>query len=60
MEEREITPTKLEKHTEDYKRAKETLKTAFPKKEQSPFWALTFLSKHPGVDFYTWHNKEGK
>lgn len=52
----ELKAIKLQKHTEDYKKAKETLKTAFPKWEQSPFWALSFMSKHPGVDFLTWHD----
>ena len=53
----EIYAVKLEKHTKEYKEAKETLKTAFPRKEQSPFWALRFFAKHEGVDFLCFYDK---
>ena len=58
-EELEIYPEKIEKHTENYKKARQTLKTAFPKKEQVPFWSLQLLSNTPEVDTLSWHDRLG-
>ena len=55
-----IHAIKLEHHSKEYKQAKHTLKTAFPKKEQSPLWVLRLFTKHEGVDFLSFYDEEDK
>ena len=54
----DIHAVKIEHHSPSYEKAKHTLKTAFPKKEQSPLWALRLFSKHEGVDFLSYYDNE--
>lgn len=55
---KDIKIIRLSKHTEEYKQAKLLLSSSFPKWEQSPFWALYFMSKHPGVDFLSYYTQD--
>ena len=54
----EIHAIKLIHHSKEYEEAKHTLKTAFPKKEQSPLWVLKLFTKHKGVDFLSFYDNE--
>ena len=55
-----IHAIKLNHHSKEYEQAKHTLKTAFPKKEQSPLWVLNLFAKHQGVDFLSFYDEEDK
>lgn len=54
----EIHAIKLDHHTKEYEDAKHLLKSAFPKREQSPLWALKLFSKHEGVDFLSFYDND--
>lgn len=52
----QIYPQSIKTHSENYIKAKATLKDAFPKAEQVPFWSLQLLSRNKDVDTFSWHD----